>query len=248
MIFKNITLGLFAALLLSTGLSHTALASTTSSVSSPTVSKGRTAVEVRTGYSTADENSGEDERFRSRIHIDHGFTDYYAARLIVSQDKRKNDSYEHDSVSFENRFYFLKADQYGFDMGSKINLTIKDGDKKPNGLAVQFYERIPLDQWEIRLGQLFDRDIGADAEEGINAALRMQATYGINESYRIGLESFSDFGNLSDNDSFEEQNHTFGPVLKGKLDDGYFFETGYRAGLSESAPDHSFKFFMGRNF
>lgn len=225
-----------------------AFASTSSSVSSPVVTKDKTSVEFRTGYSLADKGDSQDNRLRTRVHIDHGFTNFYAARLIVAQDKRDGNSYEHDEIALENRFYFLKADDYGFDFGSKFSFALKDGDKTPHAVKAEFYERIPYDAWEFRLGQLFSHDVGQDAEDGLNTGLRMQATYAVGDGYRAGLESFSDFGNINEMGGYSEQSHTFGPVLKGKLFGDYSFETGYRAGVSRGAPDHSFKFFVGRSF
>lgn len=233
--------------LLFTSLSTSAYASTTGSVGSPKVSKGATSLEARAGYSEADESSSQDERFRTRVQLDHGFTDYYAGRIVVSQDKRKNDSYEHDAIKLENRFYLLKADQYGFDFGVRAAYSHKDGDKKPNSLEFGLYELVPLDKYELRLNQIFSHDVGDNSDDGISAELRAQFTGKISDTHRLGIESFHDFGNLSDTNGYDEQSHTIGPVLKGNVL-GIKYETGYRVGISDSAPDHSFKLFVAKGF
>ena len=237
---------LFCALLAFS--STQAFASTTGSVGSPKVTKGKTEVEVRAGYSEADEDSSQDERFRTRQHIDHGFTDYYAGRIVVSQDKRKGDSYEHDAIKIENRFYILKAEDYGFDFGARANYTHKDGDKKPNSIELGLYELIPLNEYELRLQQSFTHDVGEDSDDGIGAELRFQVTRPIHDNHKLGLESFHALGNLNDNSDYDDQSHTIGPVLKGKIFGDYGYQTGYRVGISDSAPDHSFKFFLNRSF
>ena len=226
----------------------TATASTTGSVGSASVTKGQTAIEGRVGYSEADEASSQDERFRSRVQIDHGFTDYYAGRVVFSQDSRKGDNLEHDAIKIENRFYLLNKDDYGFDFGVRAAYSHKDGDKKPSSLEFGLYGLVPMDAYELRVNQIFSHEIGEDSEDGIGGEARLQLTRSIAENHRLGLESFHDFGNFSDDSEFEEQSHTFGPVLKGKLGESFKYETGYRAGLSDSAPDHSFKFFIGRSF
>ena len=104
-----------------------ASASTTGSVGSAAVNKGETKAEARFGFSEADENSSQDERFRSRFQIDHGFTDWYAARIVVQQDDRKGDSYEHDGFTFTNRFQLLQEDAHGLDFGTRLSYTLKDG-------------------------------------------------------------------------------------------------------------------------
>jgi len=105
-----------------------------------------------------------------------------------------------------------------------------------------------MDAYELRVNQIFSNEVGEDSEDGIGGETRLQLTRSIAQNHRLGLESFHDVGNFSDDSEFEEQSHTFGPVLKGKLGENFKYETGYRAGLSDNAPDHSFKFFIGRSF
>lgn len=237
---------LFCALLAFT--STQALASTTGSVGSPKVTKGKTEIEARIGYSEADDSSSQDERLRTRIHIDHGFTDYYAARIVASQDKRKGDSYEHEGLKIENRFYLLKPEDYGFGFGVRANYTFKDGDKKSDSVELGLYELVPINDYELRLQQSFTHGVGEDTNDGINAEARFQITRPLNDNHKLGLESFHSFGNLTNQSGYENQSHTIGPVLKGKIFGHYGYQTGYRVGISDAAPDHSVKFFLNRSF
>lgn len=236
-------------MIMALGLASGARASTTSDVGSPVVKKGSAELSARAGYSMADDESSEDDRFRTRFHLDYGFTEHYAARILFSQDDRKGDGYEHEGVKFENRFHLLKSADYGFDFGVRLNYQHKDGDKKPDNFEYGLYELIPFDPWEIRFNQIFSDAVGAEAEDGIEAEWRSQVTREVADDLRLGLEAFHDFGNLDELAGFDTQSHTFGPVLKGGLFSSDFkFETGYRAGISDSAPDHSFKFFVSRSF
>ena len=225
-----------------------AQASTTGAVGSPKVAAGKTDVTARVGYSGAEESSSDDDRVRSRVHTDHGFTDFYAGRLIVAQDKRKGDSYEHDQVTFENRFYLLKSADHGFDFGVRGSYSYKDGDKTPSSVAFGLYELVPMEKYELRANQIFDHDVGEDADDGVSAELRLQLTRGMQNSHRAGVESFHNFGNMTTLSGYSAQSHTIGPVLKGPLWGDLKYETGYRLGLSEAAPDHSIKLFVSRVF
>ena len=241
-----IRIALFLSLLL---IPSYALASTTGSVGSPGVSEGKTQLEMRLGYSEAEESSSQDERFRSRFQIDHGFTNWYAGRLIVQQDKRKGDSYEHDSLTFENRFQFLDKKDSGWDFGVRAGYQHKDGDKTPSALTFGVYELIPLNDYELRFNQLFSRDVGEEAGDGVDAELRFQATRAYAEVHRFGIEGFHDFGNLQDQNGYSAQSHQIGPVFKGAVPfGGLKYETGYRAGISDGAPDHNFKLFLQKSF
>ena len=223
-------------------------ASTTGSVGSAAVTKDRTKIEARFGFSEAEESSSQDERFRSRVQIDHGFNDFYAARLVVQQDDRKGDSWEHDSITIDNRFQLLDKATSGFDLGVRAGYQHKDGDKKASSISFGVFERIPLDKYELRMNQLFAHDVGEDADDGIKGEFRIQLTRKISDTRRLGLEGFHDFGNLTELSGYSDQSHQFGPVLKGKIGNGFAYETGYRAGVSEGAPDHNFKFFISKSF
>ncbi len=228
--------------------SPSAFASTTGDVGSAKVVKGKSEMVVRFGYSEADEDSSDDERLRMRVHFDHGFTEHYAARVIVAGDRRKKDSLEYEGVTLENRFYVLKAEDHGFDLGVRASYNHKDGDKKPSAVSFGLYELFPADPYEFRANQIFEHDIGEDAEDGVSAELRLQVSRKITDTHKIALESFHDFGNLSEQSGYSAQSHTIGPVIKGEMFGKYKYEVGYRAGISKDAPDHSLKFFISREF
>jgi len=224
------------------------MAQTISSVGSPSVTKGSTSAEVRMGYSIDEDSSSQDQRLRSRFHIDHGFTDTYAARIIVSGDKRKNDSFDYDSLTFENRFDFYNAEDIGFDFGMRASYSLKSADKGADNITVGLYELFPLEKWEIRANQFLNHDVGKDSESGLGLSMRIQATHSILDNHRLGLETFNNFGNIRTLSGFNNQGHFIGPVLKGKFGNGSYYETGYLAGLSDNSADHNFKLFLGRSF
>ena len=226
-------------------------ASTISSVGSPNVEKGRLTAEIRQGYSLDNEDDGQggqDQRLRSRFHVDYGLTDYYAPRVVVSTDRRKGGSLEFDTLTFENRFQFLKQKTAPLDFGIRLGYSLRDGDKKPDRTYINLYERKDIGEWQFRANQLFSHDIGEDAGDGISAELRLQATYEISEKVELGLESFNDFGNLAEQSGYSAQQHSVGPVIKAGFGDGYGLETGYRTGISEGALDHSFRIFLSKTF
>lgn len=218
-------------------------------VGSPNVTKGRTKIELRAGFSEADETSSADERVRSRIQIDHGFSDWYAGRLSFSTDKRKNSDMEAESLTLENRFHLLKKATHGFDFGTRLNYTFKDGDKKPDGLSFRLYTRVPVQKWDIRFNQIFDRSIGEMQRKGIALQLEGQITHPVGNGHRFGFESINSFGALNNQNGYSAQDHTFGPVLKGEFAaHSLDYELGYRVGISRAAPDHSFKALIGKSF
>lgn len=223
-----------------------AAANTSSAVGGATVSKGKTAVEYRLAGSLDDEDKGQDDFIRTRVHLDHGFTDIYAARIVYVMDRIRGDNFETANISWQNRFHFIKREDYGWDGGMRLNYTVADGDKKPDDLSLRFYQEFPVKGFEIRFNQIFGHDLGEDSGKGVTTEWRSQITREIAPDTVIGLDFFHDFGNLAEQDGYSAQEHAIGPVLKAKFGGGYSMEAGYRLGISAAASDHSATFIFTR--
>jgi hypothetical protein len=228
--------------------SGAALANSGSSVGSPNVKKGATALEWRIAMGEDDENAGQDQRIRTRVHLDHAFTDIYAARLVYNMDRRKGDNVEYAGLSLQNRFYLIRAEDYGFDGGLRVNYTLADGDKKPDVLSLRLYQLIPAGKWEIRFNQILEQEIGEDRDNGLIAEWRSQATYAVNDQWRVGLDAFHTFGNLDDQSGYSAQEHAIGPVVKAKFGAGFSAEAAYRIGISDAANDQTATFILTKGW
>lgn len=220
-------------------LAFPAHANTGSSVGGPTVDKGKTAIEYRIAMSEDDESRSQDERIRTRLHIDHAFTEVYAARLVVALDKREGQNIEHEGLSLQNRFHLIRKKDYGFDGGFRLNYTLADGDKKPDVASLRFYQQIPCDKWEVRFNQIIEHEVGEDADSGVILEWRSQATYAVTDRVRLGLDAFHDFGNMNFQNGYSAQEHASGPVLKAKFGGGYSMEAAFRLGISRGSADQS---------
>lgn len=217
--------------------------------------KGAFSTEFRTGFTFDDSGSSNDERFRLRQHIDYGFSDWYAARIVIEQDKQQSADFDFRSVTFENRFQFFESDTHGWDGGVRVNYGVSAGGGQSDEIDIRFIANVPIgENWEWRHNTVLEYELGGNADDGLNLELRNQLTKvvgnfipGTNKT-RVGIEMFNDFGNLRDDAGFSAQDHQIGPVMKAYFPKGVYIQAGYRAGLSDDAPDHLLKFFVGRNF
>jgi hypothetical protein len=91
-------------------------------------------------------------------------------------------------------------------------------------------------------------DVGEDSVSGIETETRWQVSYKATEDLSFGVQGYHDWGRLRDDLSYEEQSHTVGPLLKYNLTESVFVEAGYRAGISEDAPDNTYRLNFGYDF
>lgn len=232
-------------------------ASPVSNVGTAKVNKGDFSIEQRMGYTLDTPDESDHERLRMRQHLDYGFNDWYAVRLITQQDKPYADSLEFRSITIENRIQLFEKDRDGWDGGFRISYNHADGDKTPHGIAVRLLAQSTFgDGWAWRHNSVIDHDVGQDAENGLALELRSQLVKRVYEaqeeafieSVSVGAEMFNDFGKTNEMNGFDSQDHQIGPVASIKLMGGSTIQVGYRYGLSQDAADHLFKLFVGHEF
>lgn len=230
-------------------------ASPIGNVGTSVVNDGEFSIEWRGGYTKDGESRSVDERFQMRQHIDYGFNDWFAIRLVTAQDRRQGDNLEYNGFTWENRFQVVEKRESGWDMGFRVIYGHADGDKTPHELDLRMMWAVPfLERWEWRHNTVVEHDIGENSDAGFALEFRNQATYALEDKpdyvkkLRVGVEMFNDFGNTRELNGYRNQDHQFGPVIKASFPNGSYLQTSYRAGISDSAPDHLFKLFVGHKF
>lgn len=230
-------------------------ASPVGNVGTSVVDKGAFSIEQRMGYSLDNESASDNQRFQMRQHIDYGFNDWYGVRLVVSQDNRNGDSFEHGAITFENRIQLFERDEHGFDGGVRFIYGHRDGDKTPHEIDVRVMAQVPIgEKWEFRHNTVLERDIGENSVSGVALEFRNQITrkFAIGvpmiKKFQAGIEMFNDFGRLNQLSGYSDQDHQIGPIVKASLTNGSYLQTGYRLGASHGGTDHNFKLFVGHKF
>ena len=232
-------------------------ASPISNVGTARVDEGRLSIEHRTCYTLDGESAREDQQLRTRVHLDYGFTDDYALLLIAEQSRLNGDNLEHNVITLQNRIQLFEQDTHGFDGGVRVIYGHRDGDKTPHELDLRLMGMGRFGQqneWEWRQNIIFERDLGENSRPGWQLELRSQLMREIPSPsplftrFRIGAELFADIGRLNELSGYDHQDNQFGPVLKASFSNGYYLQTGYRAGISDAAADHSVKLFVGKRF
>lgn len=252
MLYKLST-ALCASLALSLSSAHAA--SPIGNAGTAVANKGEFSYELRMGYQFDEDNPREDGRFRVRQHIDYGFSDWYAVRIVAEQDRRDGDELDFTGLTIENRFQIFEKDEHGWDGGVRAIYIFGTSPGDPDEVDVRLIANVPVgDNWSFRHNTILEHEIGDNAADGVLMELRTQMVrdFRPNDSFfskvSVGVEMFSDLGELNNVGSFDDQNHQIGPVVKANFGKGAYLQFGYRAGLSDDAPDNILKLFLGRKF
>ena len=219
------------------------------------VNDGEFSLEQRSGFQFDELDPGEDNRLRLRQHVDYGFTDWYAVRIVTEQDRRGDGEFDFTGVTFENRFQLFERRKHGWDGSLRLIYIFGTSPGEPDEVDVRLIANAPVgENWSFRHNTILEHEIGDNAADGVLMELRTQMMRTLPVEFdglrrmSFGVEMFSDLGELNNVGSFDEQNHQIGPVMKASFKNRAYLQFGYRAGISDDAPDHILKLFVGKRF
>ncbi len=242
---KTIVLSL--AVMVATAITSAAMASI-GGIGNAAVEADLWTVTLRNAYVADETNAQIDGRWRSRLMFDYGIDDDNALGIYLQGDQRRGDNLEMEALIVENRYEWHEAATDGFYSGFRVRYTWRDGDKKPDDAHIRLILGMPYGNWDLRFNQILGWEMGQGSTAGMLVDTRAQVSYGYGGGHRVGIENFSNFGNLRTTDGFRTQQHEVGPILQGPLTEALNYDLGYRYGYSDAAPDHAIRLFLIQRF
>ncbi len=225
-------------------LASPVMAQSTSGVSGADVKDGEDLIEYRFAYSPEDD--GKDEGFTHRLHYQHGFSDSWRGRILLTLGKHGADPLKAQTASVEILHQFRESENTGgWDSAIRFDGNIPLEDGLPGRARVAWHNQFELDKHvELRGVILFGHEFGDRAKDGVSIETREEATYKLPSGIKIGAQMFNAYGTTDHFGAFDEQRHQLGPVLKGKLGNHMKYEFGALFGLSRAASDADIRLFV----
>jgi len=221
------------------GLIPAAWGQNTSSVFSPDVTAGATAVEYRIAY------DGEDSSTAQRIPVQHGFSESWRMRLIALFSGNETNSTEFRYVRWEGQWQFLENEEAGWDSALRLELQLADGDDSPSRVRLAWTGKVDLnDAWQLRGNFLTGHQFGSDAGGGYLLESRLQLTRKLSDQWRLGFDYYGDMNDTEDFGGWDDQEHQLGPILKFKLNDRWSGFINGLHGISDGAADFEGRFLL----
>lgn len=240
MIKKSAKLALVGLLV----VSFNSQSANTSGVHGPVVDANDRSMQYRFAFEPGED--GASDRTAHRFHYQHSLNESFRAR-IITQFRDQGDDLEYDYLRAELLWHFKPRETGIWDSGVRFDIRTRKG-SRPELFSVNWTNQWNLSpKWRLRGILIGGWEFGGTAEGGTLLDARSSLTYKMDNGHRIGIESFSEFGKISDMGSFNEQEHQIGPVLSGKVA-GFSYQLGYLAGASDAASKHDVRFWLGKSF
>jgi high-affinity iron transporter len=243
---KNMTLTLFkkgvstAAIIIAISGLAPSKAFATDNVTSPYVEKGELELEWKGGLTHDDDDDEQDGAWKQKASVGYGFTDRLQMEIEGEVEKEGDDgNTEFSALALEGKLQLTERGQYWADVGLKGEYEFNmlgDADKIEGKLLLAK----DTGQFSHKANLSLEREVGEDSEDETEGGFAWSSRYRYNAAFEPGFELHSEFGDISNTGDFDEQGHKLGPVFYGKI--GHIkYDVGYLAGISDSAPDGTFK-------
>ncbi|ODR96046.1 hypothetical protein AUC69_02175 [Methyloceanibacter superfactus] len=219
-------------------------------VRSPDVEKGEFKLEE---HGAIYSGPGEDERRRQSHELEakYGFTDRWEGIAELTARENVGDSLKWHRLELGAQYEMIErhGDGLGLAFRSLYEFALQSGDPDeilfgPLGKYVWGQDSLTVNAFFV--GQVGDhRDI-----DSLEFKFNWRLKHAFNDTWGLGVESFSEIGDLSHTGPWDEQKHRVGPVAYLELEGmpKWEFAAGTLFGVSDATSDVTFKFDIEAEF
>jgi hypothetical protein len=219
-------------------------------VYTPNVEKGEKEVGFKFGTNKAEDGTRSNT---TSLGFGYGATDFWFTEVYLKRESEGSDGLT--IAEWENKFQITETGKYGVDVGliSEIELPLSNS-KSPWEFKVGPLFQTEFGNVQLNGNVLFERKIGGDDVETHITELgyQVQAKYRYKKELEFGVQGFGEVGEWNHWNNAGEQNHRFGPAIFGKFSLGKMgaikYDTAWLFGLSDAAPNNTFRLQMEYEF
>lgn len=218
-------------------------AQNTGGVFPPTVSEGHKSWQYR--WAVDPESANGDTAFAQRLHYQQAINDDFMWRIVGQVRKTDDSDFDPDFLQAELFWEFSEAGA-DYTTGVRFDARLRDGDR-PNQIGLNWIHAFKLKQgWSARAILLTSTQVGSNSNSGVNLQTRGRIAKRLEQGHTIGLEMFNSYGNSKNIGSFDEQDHTLGPIYSFPVSKKLSLFVGALFGVSDAAPDAQFRLWLTR--
>ncbi len=211
-----------------------------SSVKSPFVNKGEMGIHVNTEFLDQPDDGLLEDSKGITTELEYGFTDRLEAGFDFTAGDSGSDKMEYQMTGFQSTFQFTEQDD-----GNPVSTAVRAQYKVSHTAADQLSGMVIFGRQGDKFGYVLNvgikSEVGSSANESVSGDIRASMNYLFRDSFRPGLEYYSDTGELDQLNDINDQQSRLGPVIYGNITPNLSYQAGYLLGLSDKGPDGVYK-------
>lgn len=211
----------------------------------PTVEVGEREVGFKHGSARQQDGSYKQV---SSLGLGYGVTEQWFTEVYLKRESESGEGFT--LAEWENKFQFTETGRYPVDVGLIVELEAPlSNHSEPYEFKVGPLFQTEFGKVQLNTNVLFERKFGnhtgGDDPYITEMGYQFQAKYRLQPAFEFGMQAFGEMGEWDHWDASSDQNHRMGPAIFGKLGLGERKAIKYDAallfGVSEAAPDHTFR-------
>lgn len=210
---------------------------------SPYVTPGELEIEYF-GSRSVDNDNSKDNAQKQQFSIAYGMNEWWKTEFYSKFEKEAGDKLKFDEWEWENTFQLTERGEYLLDVGAVVAYEWTPQSDRADNLEARILLAKDIDKTSHLLNIIAEKNVGSGPKEGVEGKLLWSSRYNYSRYFEPGFEIESDFGELKNTGSFNEQKHYIGPAAYGKIPlnltaraDGLKYRVGYLFGVSDAAND-----------
>jgi high-affinity iron transporter len=211
----------------------------------PNVEYGETELELSGGLLRDDDQTIDDAQ-SWKLGLGHGVTPWWMTEVEFRWDKEPSAAARYSLAEWVNIFQLTERGQYWMDVSLFTEFELQN--HRSNGADA--FEFGPMFQKEVagtqtNLNLVFVSEYGSEADSPIKLEYAWQIKTLNPGVLQYGAQGMGAFGRVSNFDSYDNQEHQFGPALFGEIKSGQQkvkFNTALLFGVTDNTPDQTLRF------
>ena len=210
---------------------------------SPYVTPGELEIEYF-GSRSVDSDDSKDNKQKQQFAVGYGVNEWWKTEFYGKFSKDPQDNLKFDEWEWENIFQLTERGEYWLDAGASLAYEWTPQSDRADTVETRLILAKDIDKTFHVLNVIAEKNVGSGPKEGLEGKLLWSSRYNYSRYFEPGFEIESDFGELKETGSFDDQKHYIGPAAYGKIPlnftthaDGLKYRVGYLFGVSDAAND-----------
>lgn len=197
------------------------------------------------GSRSIDNDDSKDNEQKQQFSIGYGVNEWWKTELYGKFEREAEDHLTFDEWEWENIFQFTERGKYWLDVGAALAYEWTPQSNRADTVEARLLLAKDFEQTSHILNIIAEKNVGSGPKEGLEGKLLWSSRYNYNRYFEPGFEIESDFGELEETGSFDDQKHYIGPAAYGSIPlhfitnraDAIGYRVGYLFGVSDAASD-----------
>ena len=209
----------------------------------PYVTPGELEIEYF-GSRSVDDDRGKNNVQKQQFSVGYGVNDWWKTEFYGKFEKEPQNNLTFDEWEWENIFQLTERGEHWVDVGAAFAYEWTPQSNRADTIEARLLLAKDVDKTSHVLNVIAEKNVGSGPKESLEGKLLWSSRYNYSQYFEPGFEIESDFGELKNTGSFDEQKHYIGPAAYGKIPlhltakaDAIKYRLGYLFGVSDAADD-----------